>query len=305
MEAVSAELSDTASRPNALQDVFNDLREAQNNVAGCFSDVFDQLETLSLEVFARHKCLQWSADRQAEAEAGDAERNRALDERLESLRELETKIRSAFEEASRLWSEMSAACKESVGHGMSSSQETRDQLQCMSEQLQAVLAEMEHNREESQRFQQTVQEQLQRLAAVAADWMAAQSASNHDEQLAQLIETSRQQQAAWQQERARLEAELKAERQRAAEQAEAAAQQRQAAAQQQAELAGELKRMRSLLEVLQNNMSASPGASAAPGAASSTSENFALESMLAQFEMLQRDLAQRRAGGNNKEAVKR
>ncbi len=303
MEAVSAELSDAVSRPNALQGVFGDLRGAQSDVAGCFSDVFDQLETLSLEVFARHKCLQWSAERQAEA--GDADRDQHLDQRLEELRQLEAAVRSAHEETARLWTEMSAAGKEILGENKKL-QQSRDEMQRLSAELQAALAGMVQDRAESQQFQKNVQEQLQRLAAAAADWSAAQSASsNHDGQLAQLVEASRQQQAAWQQERAALEAELKAERQRAAEQAEAAAEHRRAAAEQQAELAGELKRMRSLLEVLQSNMSAFPGASAAPGAASSASENTALESMLAQFEMLQRDLAQRRAGGNNKEAVKR
>jgi len=130
-----------------------------------------------------------------------------------------------------------------------------------------------------------------------AKMAASPSPAGRDEQLAQVLDAASQQQASWQQDRAGLEAELKAERQRAAQQGEALAEQRRLAAEQQAEFAGELKRMRSLLELLLNHMKQPLGGKIGDGKQTTLSpENAALESMLAQFEMLQSDLAQRRAG---------
>ena len=81
-----------------------------------------------------------------------------------------------------------------------------------------------------------------------------------DPQIADILEHARQQQAEWLQQRAALEAELDAMRRRAAEQAEALSEQKRLAGQQQAELAGELKRMRSLLEALGSQVRGEPAA---------------------------------------------
>ena len=157
---------------------------------------------------------------------------------------------------------------------------------------------VDQERVESREREESIEEHLQRLASVVAESAAAQSPSGNNEQLTQILDTARQQQAVWQEDRAKLEAELEAERQRCVQQNEALAEQRRLAAEQQAELAGEVKRMRSLLELLLNHMNQPAGGSNGDGKPTSpSSENAALGSMLAQFEMLQRDLAQRRAGG--------
>jgi hypothetical protein len=253
---MSIEKSKPAACATVVESVFSDLRSSQGEFENLFSDIFDQLESLSLELFARHKCLELSTRHQAEREADGGEHEGLFRESLEGL---QTEIRQFGTE------------------------------------FHAMREDAERSKAESRQFQEKVQEHLERLTNASAEMAARQWSAGQDEQLAQMLETTRQQEAAWRQDRAGLEAELEAARQRALQQSGALAEQRSLAAQQQAELAGELKRMRSLLEGILKQMNQPLGADAGDPT-SSSSENAALASMLAQFEVLQRDLAQRRAG---------
>lgn len=291
---MSAKLPEPTSCSESVQSAFGDLRGTQNELDNVFGDVFDQLESLSLELFARHKCLELSTQHQAQHETAGAEHGRQFHECLEELRELQAKVLSAHEEAERVWSEISATHQQFRQEHVEL-HETQEEMRRISTELHTMCEGVERDRVELRQMRESVQEHLQRLASVSAE-SAAQSSSGHDEQFAQVIEATRQQQAAWQNDRVGLAAELEAERQRTAQQNETLAEQRCLAAQQQAELAGELKRMRSLLEILLNQMNQPFGANTDNGnKTSSSSENAALESVLRQFEMLQRDLAQRRA----------
>lgn len=103
-------------------------------------------------------------------------------------------------------------------------------------------------------------------------------------------------------ERAALEAELEAVRHRAVELAETAAAERQRVAEERAEWAGEIKQLRRMLE--RQAAAAAPGGrhddaalrSTAPAGATVQSDPM-LDSVMAQFDMLQRDIARRRSGG--------
>jgi chromosome segregation ATPase len=193
-----------------------------------------------------------------------------------------------------MWSEISTR-REELLKERAEFDKIREELRRSNEQAAAMRDGLEKGQIASEQRQNRIEEQLERLAN-AVEKAAVSAPSGRDEQLVQAVEAARQQQANWQQDRASLEAELRAERQRTSQQSDALAEQRRTAAEQQAELAGELKRMRSLLEHLLNHMR-QPASGAGDGKAMPASpENAALESMLAQFEMLQRDLAQRRAG---------
>ena len=292
---MSAELPEPTSCLTSVQSALSDLRGTHDEFANFFGDAFDQLESLSLELLARHKCLELGTQHQAEHEAAGAEHERQFRECLEELRELKAKIQSAREETVRIGSETSAVHQQFLQEH-AEVRETREEIRRISTEFRAMREGVEQDRVESRQRQETIQEHLQRLASISADPAAAQSLSHHDEQLSEVLEATRQQQAAWQQDRAGLEAKLEAERQRSAQQNEVLAEQRRLAAQQQAELAGELKRMRSLLEVLLSHMNKPFGANTNGDNQASSSENAAVESVLAQFEMLQRDLAERRAG---------
>jgi len=293
---VSAEPLETKLGSTSVQSAFSDLVGVHSEAAEFFGSTLDQLESLSLELFARHKCLELNAQHQAEQEAVAAAHERQFSGCLEELRDLKAKFRSANEETVKMWSEISTTHQQLL-RGHAELGEIREELRRNGAEFLATRDGVEKNRAESRQSQESIAEHLQRLAAAMAKMAASPSPAGRDEQLAQVLDAASQQQASWQQDRAGLEAELKAERQRAAQQGEALAEQRRLAAEQQAEFAGELKRMRSLLELLLNHMKQPLGGKIGDGKQTTLSpENAALESMLAQFEMLQSDLAQRRAG---------
>jgi chromosome segregation ATPase len=306
-ETVCAEQSKSASEVAPLRDALGDLSGIHDEYARFFGDTFDQLEALSLELFARHKCLELSVQQQTKSEAAGAEIEGQLHECLEELRDLKERVCSANVDSGNLdkmWSEISANHKQ-LSQEHAELHETQEKLVRLSADFRAMRESVDQERAESQRRQENIEEHLKRMAATLAESAAAQPLGGSDEQLTHVIEAARQQQAAWQQDRATLEAELESERQRSAQQNEALTEQRRLAAEQQGVLAGELKRMRSLMEILMNHLNQPGGGNNGNGKESSSSpENAALESMLAQFEMLQRDLAQRRAG-SAKDTVKR
>jgi Skp family chaperone for outer membrane proteins len=133
-------------------------------------------------------------------------------------------------------------------------------------------------------------------------------------ELASMLDESREINAALERQQATLEAELESVRRRAAETDLLLAEQRKDAAKQQTNWAGELKEMRATLEQLSNRISSEGPASersivegavvSAPvpdqpqaGARNQSdggSDDVVLDSVMAQFQMLQQDVARRR-----------
>jgi DNA repair exonuclease SbcCD ATPase subunit len=199
------------------------------------------------------------------------------------------------------------------------------------DQLTQVLEEIRQQRSESRGAQEAVQQQVEQLATMAAELANVRgellqtrneiahgreqiearqetAAAGADEELQQRFCQLQGQQASLEQERAILESELEAVRNRAAEMTQSLAEQKQQAAAQQAEWAAELKRMRRLLEIISAHLAETersegapqPGCRQAPAVAAGEGPTAAggdpvLDSVAAQFEMLQRDLAKRRA----------
>lgn len=99
-------------------------------------------------------------------------------------------------------------------------------------------------------------------------------------------------------ERELLETELEAVRARAAELAEALEKQRIQAAEQQSQWIAELRQQRALLTTLTARLTEQKLAAARAPAASETDGDLALDSVVAQFEMLQKDVARRRTAAS-------
>ena len=135
-------------------------------------------------------------------------------------------------------------------------------------------------------------------STLTAELAEAQSQPKNDAQIADILEHTRQQQAEWLEQRAELESELEAMRRRAAEQAEALSEQKRLAGQQRAELSGELKRMRNLLQNLASQVRGDPAVSGHETKPPPV-DSAVLGSVLAQFEMLQRDITFQRTNGNH------
>lgn len=153
---------------------------------------------------------------------------------------------------------------------------------------------------------------LANLAQEHQAWLNEhQSAGKQSEALRGQFQQLQRQQAAWEQDRVALENELEMARNQAAELTENLAEQKRQLETKEAEWTQELREMRRLLEMMaqrqleqrENDRSqpalcaaAAPAANAAGGAAGepATADDPVLDSVMAQFQMLQKDLARRR-----------
>lgn len=192
---------------------------------------------------------------------------------------------------------------------------------------EGLVKQFEEDRAEFRRTEQVVQEQIVQLSGIAANLSSAQhefrsvcdDLSRRSDELAAAhsqtaaaspedktsiknkIRELEQQQTSLEKERAVLETELETVRRRAAEMADSLAEQKRLAAQQQNQWTEDLRQMRMILENLTEQFAASrrqcdapPQAGRASAVASVASADPVLESVLAQFEILQQDRLRRR-----------
>jgi chromosome segregation ATPase len=218
----------------------------------------------------------------------------------------EAQLSRMFEEIRQQRAEMKAAQE-------AAAQIQAERLAGLTAELSTVRSEMALVREEIGRRHEAIERSdLEEAARQHAEELTC---NEFQEQLRRL----ERQQGMLEQEKQLLESELESVRNRAVEMASTLAEQKREAAQQQNQWADELKRMRRLLEDMSHRLagavpaataSAAPSAAPPPAAAAiapnaatvagktaSSGEDPVLESVLAQFEMLQRDLARRRADG--------
>ncbi len=270
----------------------DDFRGAQDEYTTFFGDVFDQIQNLSLELFARHKCLEASAEQKLEADRTLAGVRDEFQRAIEQLQQLQGHVQSGQQEAGQNWGEIRAAYQRFLDEQA----ELREGVRQIAGEFAGIKEDVQRERKEVHDLYANVESQLARLSTLTAELVEAQARPAQDPQMAGVLEHTRQQQAEWLQQRAALEAELDAARRRAAEQAEALHEQKRSADLQQAELGGELKRMQSLLEVLAGQIRGEP---VVPGQSTKPRVDSAmLGSVLAEFELLQRDVPSRRAKRN-------
>ena len=193
------------------------------------------------------------------------------------------------------------------------------------EHIQRIIDETQQQREELQSMRESGHAQSEQLSSIAAELAETQKAiHDHTERVEALqpqptgtaedtealheqIRQLEQQHSVLAQERSLLESELESLRYRAAEMTESLAEQKRQAAEQQTALSDELKQMRTLLETLSKQIEGAearaPAATPVPPAATSPRDGKStdeasdpvLDSVMEQFEMLQKDLARRRA----------
>jgi chromosome segregation ATPase len=334
---MSADLSEHLAGWDGVQNALGDVRAVHGEFRHFFADVFNQLSTMLTDLTGRRS--QWESQQQR-GERGLAERAAELDRDRAAVaaqqQRLEEEARTAAEGNDTLGRLLEDARQEGKGIRDSQQQFQADVVRLAdaleNDQLGAVLEEIRQQRAELRGVQEASQQQAGQLATVSAQLTDAQreltEAQNEiaerwkqlqprqcdgvetqsNDELEQRFRRLQQHQASLEQERTVLESELEAVRNRAAEMTELLAEQKQQAAAQRAEWAGELKRMRRLLEGISGHLADGglPAAahesdcrqpSAADVEATSTplDEDPILDSVAAQFEMLQKDLAKRRA----------
>lgn len=295
---MSVDLQEPLGNIESARIVLDEFRTTQDECTDFFGDVFDQLQALSLELFARHKCLVISTEQKADSEVTLADFREELHRSIEGLQQLHGQLQADQQETHQSWAEIRAGYQRFLDD-RAELREIREGFRQIAGEFSGIKEDVQRERKDLHELYASVENQLSRLSTWTAELTEAQAGPAHDpQQIAEILEHTRQQQTEWLQQRAVLEAELDAMHHRAAEQAEALSEQKRLAGQQQAELSGELKRMRSLLETLTGQVR---GEQVATDESKKTppADSSVLGSVLAQFEMLQRDITLRRTKRNH------
>lgn len=260
-----------------------EIRASHGEFGKFFSEVFDQLTVMTSQLAARQEHLVQAAE---EHRSQDDTQASARGEQL--YHQIEQLLAEALQERTE-------------------QHESQEAVRLQLTRLAAVAAELADSqtvwgdvRNEVSSLRAEIGQQFAQVQAVQAQPGDQAAYRELQQQLQHMIE----QQAALEQERKGLETELEAVRGRAAELADALAEQKRVLAQQQAAWAEEFKRIRLLLEVMGGRLSegihAINPAKPEPtrkvaAAATAAAGDPVLESVMAQFEILQKDVARRRA----------
>jgi len=252
----SAEPSEHLAGWDSARSAIAELRSGHDRFEQFFAGVFDELDSMAAALSRRQEYLQQTARQQQ-----DQHSVAAVQQDRQAQQLLEEVRQERLE-----W------------------RDSQEAVHSQSEQLAAIVAELADVRSELTR----------ELAAGGAD----------HEQVEQELEEARREQARLEQQQTILESELESVRNRAGELAESLAEQKRLEAKQQTEWSDEFKRVRFLLESiswrLAQGVPAAAGESQPHQQAGANSSAAAgdpvLDSVMAQFEMLQKDLAKRRAG---------
>jgi chromosome segregation ATPase len=304
-DQLGAMLAELAGRKNQWE---AEQRQAEGELARKAARLQEDRAALA----ARRECdgqdapLSVEASRQLERLLEDAEQQRA------EIRDAQQQFRAELSRlADAAGGTQLAQVLEEIRQQRAQLHNTEEAAQQRAEQLSEVgtkLADV-HGQ-----LVETRNEIAQRWTQLEACQTSADQAEP-DEELDERFRQLQSRQALLEQERAVLESELEVVRNRAAEMAQLLGEQKQQATAQQAEWAKELKRMRRLLEGIAVRLvedqrfegalrpdSLQPAGAAAAGPAAAGGDPV-LDSVAAQFEMLQKDLAKRRAAKSAPQGV--
>jgi len=271
----SIQLIDAAGLRAPLAEIHAGQEEHQR----FFSGVFSALDMLASELSQRQE--MWLSERRLSEEA--IHRQAATigangDGQLQQM----------LEEAERGRAALATALEATETHG--------DHLAQMTDELSQARVELTQARQEIERLRGD----LDKVPNSAASPIL-------DEELKEKLERAEQERTQLEQERLVLETELDTVRNRAVEMTETLADQRREIGEERQRWALELKRMRSLLEALAKRQMQPPAASGPPQtpvgveaaapvtpSAPASGDDPVLDSVVAQFEMLQKDIVRRR-----------
>jgi len=314
---LSAEPSIQPVETDGLRESLAEICASQEELCKFFSGVFAELDALSSKLVRKRQA--WSVER-AEAESEfqqrsarlEAERAAIAAEREQAWKELDQRrteidhergqLAAAGAEAhGRLLEMLEEAGREraTLQAALEASQKQSECLAQVTDELACTRAELAEARQEIGRFREGRDD-------AGADRAEAQP----DPKLQDRLHALERELSERDQERVVLESELDMVRNRAAELAETLARQQQQVADERQQWTQELKRMRRLLETLSSHGIEHPAAVEAPRthvaphrppgksvdepAAARQSGDPVLGSVMAQFEMLQKDIVRRR-----------
>jgi len=301
---VSAKSSPLSAVSKELRGPLEALSAGHAEFHGFFIRVSEELETLAAELVRRQQAWQTEqADREAELERRAA---RLEDERSEVASRWErAQAMAARNESGAIVvgednGRQIKSLLEEAQQGRTALQDALEVAQSQSTKLAEVVSELSRTRSELTEVRQEIKDYPEQLGAARGENTNVPRVAELEEKVHQL----EQERAELSQERAVLETELESVRNRAAELSEGIAQERHQMSNERTEWTAELKRMRRMLETFAQRQielaeagvggQASASAGTDQSESSETAKDPVLDSVMAQFEMLQKDLAKRR-----------
>jgi chromosome segregation ATPase len=304
LAAVSAKSSTLSVVSEELRGPLEDLSAGHAEFQVFFTGVCEELETLAAELVRRQQSWQTEqGEREAELELRAArlksERSEVASE-WERVQVLAERSRSDSIAVGEENGQQVKSFLEEARHERSALQDALEVAQSQSAQLAEVVSELSHTRSELTEVRQEIKHYPEQLGAARGEDANPTRVAELEEKVHQL----EQERAELNQERAVLETELESVRNRAAELSEGIAQERRQMSDERTEWTAELKRMRRMLETFAQRQielaEAGVGGQAQTSGGtdenppSETAKDPVLDSVMAQFEMLQKDLAKRR-----------
>jgi soluble cytochrome b562 len=103
---VSIDLQEPQGGLDAAQGALEEFQATQNEFSEFFGDVFDQLQALSLDLFARHKCRELGAEQKSAADEAMARFREELGRSVESLQALHGQFHTDQFQTRQTWTEI-------------------------------------------------------------------------------------------------------------------------------------------------------------------------------------------------------
>ena len=301
---MSAKSSPLSVASEELRGPLEDLSASHAEFDEFFTRACEELETLAADLARRQESWQTEqAEREAELERRAA---RLEDERSEVASHWERAqvlVQQNRSDSIAVGEEKGAQVKnllEEAQHERTALHNALEVTQSQAAQLAEVVSQLSQTRSELTEVRQEIKDYPEQFGAAGAEAANAPQVAELEARIHQL----EQERAELHQERAVLETELESVRNRAAELSEGIAQERQQMSHERTEWTAELKRMRRMLETFAQRQIelAEAGVAGQARASAETDQNQSaetakdpvLDSVMAQFEMLQKDLAKRR-----------
>jgi chromosome segregation ATPase len=298
---VVAELVENISGWDSVTSALDEIRVCHEESQIFFGGVFDQLDSLCGSLLSRQQHIEKQAAQQRDnILATDAVDDQRWDSLLKEFEEGRAEIRGAQKTVQEQIVRLVDAA-EDLAAARNDFQTVRGELARHGEELTAIRSQ---TLAASQEVESSIKDKIREMddQCLLLEKERAEMEKAVESNIKNKIHDMEQQQSLLEKERAAMEKELASVGNRAAEIADLLAEQKRVSAPQQGQWAEEMKQMRALLENLtlqiaqsKRHVESSPAAKSLTGVAAAATGDPVLESVLAQFQVLQQDRVFRRS----------
>ena len=300
---VIAELVENISGWDRVTSALDEIRVCHEESQAFFGGVFDQLDSMCGELLSRQQHIEkLAAQRLDNIPVIDTVENQRWDSLQKEFEEGRAEIRGAQQTVQEQIVRLAAAA-EDLAAARNDFQTVRGELARHGEELTAIRCQtLAASQEVESSIRNKISEMDEHRSLLEKEREAMEKAVESN--ITNKIHDIDQQQSLLEKDRAAMEKELAAVGNKAAEIADLLAEQKRMSVPQQGQWAEEMQQMRALLENMNRQIAqskrhaeSSPAVKPLSGVAAVASSDPVLESVLAQFEVLQQDRVFRRSEG--------